>query len=213
MATPWTHAFFALAAGKTAFRRKVPLRFWILTAICAAIPDVDVSFRWFGASGEIWRHRGITHSLLAAVMIGLAAAFIARGWQGRTLGEQEDGVPVRRRATFLLSWLTFTLATASHLFLDMLSGSWGVALLAPFDASHYSFPWHPVWYMPEWAKQMFPSLFERGLRPMWLVRATVSEVVVVWVPMTLLMVVSRLIRFRKKAVIIPLDSRSVTPLR
>jgi inner membrane protein len=210
MATTWTHAFFALAGGKAAIHRKMPLRFWFLTAVCAAIPDLDVFWqRLVPDHSGIWVHRGVTHSLLAAVLIGLLAACVGRAW-GLTPGaaREETGAEALPGRTslphpargFLLLWLAFTLATASHAMLDMLSAGYrGVELLAPFSDQRFSFPWQPIWSFPQWLQQMFPSLQGRGMRGLWLLRASLSELIVVWIPMTALVVLSRLARRLRRA--------------
>jgi inner membrane protein len=209
MALTWTHAFFAVAAGKTVTSRKLPLRFWLLIAVCAGIPDIDVFWRGLVTDRSgIWVHRGIAHSLLAAVLFGLLAAVIywvckprISNLQGQSGGSnalatsQPPGQVPRRGRAFPLFWLVFTLATASHAFLDMLSSGYrGVMLLAPFDDYRYSFSWQPIWSMPHWVAQMFPNLMEHGGRGTWIFRATISEVVVVWVPMTVLLLFSRSVR-------------------
>jgi inner membrane protein len=208
MATPWTHAVFALAAGNSAIRRKVPLRFWLITATCAAISDIDVFWqRLLSDRSGIWAHRGVSHSLLAAVLFGLVAACVGRAW-GLAPGAGRDGLEsdsegrARRlhpTRAFLLLWLAFTLATASHAMLDMLSAGYrGVELLAPFSAQRYAFPWQPIWNIPPWAERMFPTLLSRGPRQAWVLRAALDEIVVVWIPMTALVVFSRLARLRKR---------------
>jgi inner membrane protein len=200
VATTWTHAFFALAAGKSAVRRKAPLRLWILTAVCATIPDIDVFWRGLVAGhGGMWSHRGITHSLLAAVLFGLLAALVGSQWRPVAKEGSAELHPPNPTRAFLVLWLAFALAAASHLVLDMLSSGYrGVALLAPFTDQRYSFPWQPIWNIPHWAEEMFPSLLARGARRTWLIRATLDELVVVWLPMAALVLVTRLARFRRK---------------
>ncbi|MFB3894271.1 MAG: metal-dependent hydrolase [Phycisphaerae bacterium] len=196
MATPLTHAFFALAGGKAAIHRKAPMQFWVLMAICAAVPDIDVLWRRLVANPMgIWAHRGIAHSLLAAAVFGLLAACVCRA--GKQPPNIPDAAPGRRRParTFLLLWLVFALATASHAMLDMLStGYRGVMLLAPFDDHRYAFGWQPIWSMPQWVGQTLRRLAPHGGRGSWLAMAFLSEIIVVWAPMTVLLIVSRLVR-------------------
>jgi inner membrane protein len=223
MATPLTHALFALAAGKAAIPHRVPARFWILTAICAAAPDVD--FLWqrfiFDRSGML-AHRGIAHSLPAALLCGLLTAFVYIWWRRRpSKAGQDDDVapsaaidarpahgPARDQVTlqnssmfnspmvaFLATWLALALATASHSMLDMLSTRCrGVMLLAPLDNQRFAFAWQPIWYMPEWIERLFTH--STGLSQPFtrLGLAVLSEITVVWLPMLALILISVAIR-------------------
>ena len=83
----------------------------------------------------------------------------------------------------------------------MCSGYRGVMLLAPFDSRRYAFPWQPVWNIPAWAAQMFPSLLGSGGHHSWVFRAALDEIVVVWAPMIILVVLSRRARKRKKELV------------
>jgi len=193
MATFWTHAFFAAAGSKVAIGRRMPVRFWLLMATCGAIPDIDVIWRRFvSETAGIWGHRGITHSLLAAGFFGVLAACVCRTW--KTKGVEPS--PVAERSPwvpFLVMWLAFALATASHFVLDMLcSGYRGVALLAPFDSARYSFGWQPVWSLPAWVASIVPdAILYSGS---WVVRVAACEVFTIWLPLAALLGVSWLIR-------------------
>jgi len=110
-------------------------RFWIAAALCAALPDIDAVGRPFGnldLESVFGGHRGITHSLAFAIMLGAVVS--------STLGR---GAPSRH--SFVRLWIALALATASHGVLDMLSiiGD-GVALWAPFSWTHYEFRWQPL---------------------------------------------------------------------
>jgi len=108
-------------------------------------------------------HRGLTHALLFAVALGLAAALLlGRGPRGAHGGDR------RRMCLFLV------LAAASHGLLDaMTSGGLGVAFLAPFDDGRWFLPFRPIRVSP-----ISPRLFltARGLRVLG------SEIVWVWLP-------------------------------
>src|SRR5215470_17914550 len=121
MPSAFSHAFVGAALG-TLFRRPAPpARFWLAGAVCAAIPDLDiVGPLWLGVPwGSMLGHRGITHSLSFAVVLGgvvTALLFRETAWRGR-----------RWRV-----WLYLAVATASHGVLDaMTTAMTGVAFFAP----------------------------------------------------------------------------------
>lgn len=161
MASAFTHAIAGLAIG-TAFRpRVVSPRFWGLSAVVAALPDVDGIGFWAGVPYEsLFGHRGFTHSLFFAAIIALAALLAFRD-------HAFDG----ERRTL---WTGFFLATASHGVLDaMTSGGGGIAFFAPFVNDRHFFPWRPILVSPMSVRRFFT---ERGLR------IIASEIVWVWLP-------------------------------
>src|SRR5215212_7759239 len=134
MASAFTHAFFAAAMGGAYARGRVPARFWTLAMLCAVVPDADVLAFGFGVPyGSMLGHRGLTHSLAFAVLLGVAV----------TLAFFRDAPNRKALAAF------FSLAAASHAALDMLTnGGLGVALFAPFSGERYFFPFRPVQVSP-----------------------------------------------------------------
>src|SRR4051812_33069337 len=162
MPSIFSHAVAALAIGKVSGDEKRSLRFRVLTAVCAMLPDADViSFALGAERGSIFSHRGLTHSLAFALLLALMVVSLA----------------FRERKAFTRRWwlltLYFFIVTASHGLLDMLTnGGSGVALFAPFDVTIYRFPWTPIEVSP--IGMRFFS--ERGLE------VFESEFVWVWVP-------------------------------
>ena len=125
--------------------------------------DLDVVGFHFGIQySDLLGHRGLSHSIVAAVVLGAALAWAA--------ARESKWTPVeRRKAT-----LAFVLAALSHGVLDGLTdGGLGVAFLAPFDATRYFLPWRPIPVAPIGLASFF-SL--RG----WEVLK--GELVVVWLP-------------------------------
>src|SRR5713226_760716 len=60
-------------------------RLWIVAALCSMLPDVDVIGFAFGIRyGDLWGHRGMTHSLLFAAVIGFAVALFVSE-RGKTI--------------------------------------------------------------------------------------------------------------------------------
>src|SRR5262245_6834033 len=135
MASIVTHALVGAALGQTANQglRKQP-RFWFTVILCSILPDFDVIGAKFGVLyGDLWGHRGMTHSLLFAAVVGSGLALLL---------EEEIGSRLR------LAGLLFVV-TASHGVLDALTnGGLGVAFFSPFDRSRYFFPWHPIQVSP-----------------------------------------------------------------
>ena len=71
-----THApiIVAIALGKTYTGASMPWRFWMLSAFCAVVPDVDVLGFAFGIHyGDMLGHRGLTHSLAFAFVLAVVA--------------------------------------------------------------------------------------------------------------------------------------------
>jgi len=151
----------------------MPVGFWWWTIACAMLPDIDVISFTFGIRyDDLFGHRGFTHSLLFAALLGVAAAranaSAAGGW------------------SFSL-WIWFTAVTASHGLLDALTdGGRGIAFLAPFTNHRYFFPWRPIEVSPIGVG--FFSM--RGLHVL------ASESVWIWVPSAIIAVSARVVRRR-----------------
>jgi len=176
MASAFTHAIAGLAIA-TAFRPRVSSpRFWVLSAVVAALPDIDGIGFWAGIPYEsLFGHRGFTHSLFFAAIVAFAAmlAFRARAFDGD-----------RKRL-----WTCFFLGTASHGFLDALTnGGGGVAFFAPFANERHFLPWRPILVSPMSVRRFFT---ERGLRIL------ATEIVWVWIPAAILATAMRTARRRK----------------
>lgn len=105
-------------------------RFWFWTAICSMLPDADVIGFAFGIRyGDLLGHRGLSHSLLFAAIVGVLV--------GRMLGGR------------MAACIYFAVVTASHGILDALtSGGLGIAFFSPFDTGRYFFPWRPILVSP-----------------------------------------------------------------
>jgi len=146
MASVFAHAIVGAALWPLFRDEGAPKNTWLVGAGLAALPDIDVlAFRFGVAYGDLFGHRGITHSLLAAVVIGtLAALAYARG-------------PSASRFRLRLA-AYFVVAMASHGILDaMTTGGLGVAFFAPFDNSRYFFPWRPIAVSPIGVRPFFTA--------------------------------------------------------
>ncbi len=73
MPSAFTHIFFAETLGKTSFiEQKMPLRFWVLTAVCSVLPDLDILGYYAGIKyGSLFGHRGFFHSLTFALLVAI----------------------------------------------------------------------------------------------------------------------------------------------
>ena len=167
MATVFTHALVAASlgqAGKADWRKD--WRFWYLAVLCSILPDIDIiGFRLGVRYGDLWGHRGMTHSLLFAAIIAVIMAL-------------RFGPVGRDRWKLML--LLFVI-TASHGVLDaMTNGGLGVAFFSPFDTQRYFFLWTPIQVSPIGAGGFFTA---RGMDVIW------SEIVWVWGPTVLIGIV------------------------
>jgi len=173
MPSIFSHAIFATFVGGALTRAKVPVRFWVLTACCAMLPDADVAGFAFGFSyGSLFGHRGITHSIAFALIVGVAIGVFAFRGSRAGLG-----------TTALITY--FTLVTLSHPLLDMMTdGGLGVALFAPFSDRRYFLPWRPIEVSPIGIR----FFSQRGLEVL------ESEMIWVWLPALVLLLAAWLYR-------------------
>jgi inner membrane protein len=105
----------------------MPLLFWVLAAFLPAAPDLD-AFSFY-AYGNIWGHRGWTHSLIFAVVLGAVTAALTFRYF---------------RVNFWLLAAFFVLITASHGLLDAFTfGGAGIPFFWPMTARRFG-PWGPV---------------------------------------------------------------------
>ena len=138
MASAFSHAFVALAIGYLRPWKVWPARFWTLSIVCSIIPDGDVVGFAIGIPYEhVLGHRGLTHSLAFAVIVGWLVVRVAF-----------SEIPSGSREWW---WLVihFSLVTVSHGLLDaMTDGGLGIAFFAPFDNGRYFLPWTPIKVSP-----------------------------------------------------------------
>lgn len=136
MASAISHAVAAVGIGAAFYRRKIPMRIWLVGMACSMFPDLDViGFRFGIPYGDFWGHRGFTHSLVfAALLAGAATLAIA---------------PSLTEINQFSLYVYLFLATASHGVLDaMTDGGLGVAFFSPFNNRRYFMPWRPIRVSP-----------------------------------------------------------------
>lgn len=121
-----SHPAIPLAIGVGLGSAIIPRRLLLAGVLCSVVPDLDVYAELYTASIG---HRGISHSILFAVLVGVSAALLARH-----LGAQ-------RPVAF---WFVF-LATVSHGVLDAFTnGGPGVAFFWPFRGESYFMPFRMI---------------------------------------------------------------------
>lgn len=174
MPTIFTHAAAAVALGNVYAPDRAPARFWLLSALCAALPDADALGFAFGVRyGDLLGHRGLSHSLAFAAALGFLVVL---------LFFRDERIRSRRSLSLVCY---FAVVTASHGLLDALTdGGLGVAFFAPFDDRRYFFPWRPIEVSPIGAG----FFSRRGLVVL------ASEFVWVWLPSLLLVAAARGVR-------------------
>jgi len=164
MASAFSHVAVALTVARfTARRRKLPLRFWVLSALCAVLPDADVIGFAFGIRyGDLLGHRGLSHALSFALLTGLVVVTLA-------FRDERPFSPV----WWVLVAHFFTV-TASHGVLDaMTDGGLGVAFLSPLDPTRYFFPFRPITVSPIGVGSFFSE---------WGLRVVINEVLWIGAP-------------------------------
>jgi inner membrane protein len=175
MASAFSHAIASVAIGKISLLRKTDMKFWLLGAFCAVVPDADaIGYNMGVPYGSVWGHRGITHSLFFAALLAFAIThFFYRSEK-----------PYSKRWWGLLGF--FFMATASHPVLDaMTTGGLGVAFFAPFNNERYFFPFRPIRVSPISISRFFT---DRGIEVL------KSEFIWVWIPSFILMGIAALVK-------------------
>ncbi len=184
MATALTHGFVAAAFGKAAFPERMPARFWILAVVCSLLPDLDVIGFHIGVRyGDTFGHRGFSHSLLFALLAALLIVLAAF---------REDRLFSKRWWGLVLCFFSIG---ASHGVLDaMTNGGYGVAFFSPFDRTRYFLPWQPLHVSPIGVKGF---LSQRGIS------IIVSELLYIWLPLTVIVVGLRYVRATRSSAAYP----------
>ena len=180
MPSVFSHAVATIGISACFYRPGVPKQVWVAGLFCFVTPDLDVvGFRFGIHYGDLWGHRGFTHSLTFAAL--LAGATLISAFP--------QGVPNLNRVAL---WVYLFLATASHGFLDaMTDGGLGVAFFAPFNNARYFFPWTPIHISPIGISRFSSS---RGLGVLR------SELLWVWLPAAVLTAVAAgFLRFTARA--------------
>src|SRR3990167_7639705 len=134
MATALTHSFVGAAIVYLAPEKYHSTKNYLAASVIAACADLDViSFRLGIPYNSFFGHRGFTHSILVAIILGLLAALVCR-----------DRNASRDQSYWGLAFL-FTMCALSHSILDAFTnGGLGVAFFSPFNNHRYFFPVTPI---------------------------------------------------------------------
>ncbi|MFO0607945.1 MAG: metal-dependent hydrolase [Polyangiales bacterium] len=128
------HIAVGMAAGRFYVGPAAPWRervdAMVRLSVLSLLPDLDAVGFLFGVPyGAPFGHRGASHALATALLLGAFAAAVVACVGGRW-----------RRALVVAS-----VVAASHGLLDSLTdGGHGIALLWPFDARRIFAPWRPI---------------------------------------------------------------------
>ncbi|GGP24768.1 metal-dependent hydrolase [Silvimonas amylolytica] len=174
MTTVVTHAIVAATLVRFLPRPWRSPALYVLAMLGSMAPDLDTIGLKFGiAYDSPYGHRGATHSLLfAAVLGGVMAWWLAR----------KQGALARH-------WMILTACVFTHPVMDALTnGGRGVAFLWPLSDDRFFFPLHPILVSPIGAR----FFSERG------VMTLESELVWVWAPCIVVWLVLALWSARKR---------------
>ena len=158
MCTIYTHAAAGLGIARLYTARPMSWPYWALAALLPIIPDLDVFST--AAYGSTLGHRGITHSLLFALVLGIVAA----------------SMTCRRLQT---SWWSlaflFFVVVASHGLLDAITrGGETIQFFWPLQARYGN--WGPI-PVSDISVELPDPRYSRAVR---------SELLWVWLPIILL---------------------------
>lgn len=178
MASAFGHAFTAIAIRSGYSKTINDWTFLLLGIICSILPDADVlSFKFGIAYEAFWGHRGFTHSIVFAFLLGF---FVTVVFYSKLISSKKG----------LYYILFFSLCTLSHGMLDaMTSGGLGVAFFSPFNSTRYFFPWRPIKVSPIGASHFFSE---------WGIKVLKSEAIWIGIPCTVYMIAMTLIHKLKK---------------
>ncbi|UCC70985.1 MAG: metal-dependent hydrolase [Gemmatimonadota bacterium] len=125
---PVTHTLVGATLAQTGFKRRTALGAATLV-VGAVLPDIDVLAYFWGSETAVWFRRGLTHGVLALIVLPCALAGLVLLWdrlvRRRLKAEAEPAVG---RQVLMLA----VMALATHPLLDFLN-SYGTRWLAPFS--------------------------------------------------------------------------------
>lgn len=121
-------------------QRQLGLRVVAVGAAAGAMPDIDVLFSITGDFvDQLVTHRGITHSIFFAPVVGPMLGWCVWKLEGRS----RPGDPSQHGARLSRWMLAITLALLSHPLLDLLT-PYGTQLLQPFSDARFAINAMPI---------------------------------------------------------------------
>lgn len=159
MASAFSHIAIPAVLYGTFKNANMNAKLLLLGAICSILPDVDVIGFHLGIPYQSpWGHRGFTHSITFAAVLGLLLTPLSR---------YLNSTP---RVVFSFCFVS----CLSHGVLDaMTNGGLGIAFFWPLSNNRYFFPFRPIQVSPIGITSFFSE---------WGFRVLVSETVWILVP-------------------------------
>ena len=159
MPTVFSHIAAPLALRLGLGKQTVSSRLLTAGLLASVLPDLDVlAFRLGIPYADSFGHRGASHSLALAVLMGLYASLAAR----------------HLHSTRGLAFVFVAISAASHGVLDMLTnGGHGVALWWPASSERFFLPWQVIEASPLSIRRVFGP---KGAEVL------LSELLWVWLP-------------------------------
>ena len=179
MASIISHAAAGAALSIAFAPDRTPTRFWLVVTAVAVLPDADSLLYYFRISYyHTIGHRGFFHSPFLGLIVSFLLMILFFREEAFSSGRW-----FRYFSIFFLVWM-------SHGLLDALTnGGSGVAFLFPFSSDRFFLPWTPIQVSPMRIRSFFGP---RG----WSVLK--SEFVWIWLPGIALVLLSGVVRLRKK---------------
>ncbi len=137
---PVTHFLTGACLGRSGFNRKTAYATLAMT-LAAEAPDLDMLWGFRGPVSVFQHHRGITHTIWAAPVVGLVTTGFV--WLVHRLRKKDPAIPPR----WGLIWLFAMIAQLSHLLLDY-TNNYGLRPFFPFDPHWYA--WSIVFIFDPW---------------------------------------------------------------
>lgn len=134
MATIFTHPFVPLSFYIGLGKKVISNRLLLWAIVVTILPDIDVLAFNYGIPYEsAFGHRGVTHSIVFALLIGFFGAVFFKYLQ----------------STKLVAFIVLGISTLSHGLLDaMTNGGLGIAFFWPISNERFFLPWRPLEVSP-----------------------------------------------------------------
>lgn len=141
---PVSQAGLGAVVAQAVGHRRLGYRAAVVGAVAGALPDVDVLFSVGGDFvDQLITHRGITHSLFFAPVLGPLLGWLVWRWE-RSRGARSGAGPAPPEPERCRLWmLVVTLALLSHPLLDLLT-PYGTQLLLPFSNMRFAINAMPI---------------------------------------------------------------------
>ncbi len=182
MASIFGHVAASTALGYAFFPKQVRPLTLVAAGFCAFAPDLDVlSFKFGIPYASEWGHRGFTHSIVFALLVGGMIGWIGtKGYRNWNSSDEEASTNCKK----ITLW--FALSMLSHPLLDMMTnGGRGCALWWPFSLERIFFPWRPIQVSPLTALDFFSP---------WGLEVLASEVLWIGFPCVAIVWLSKLVK-------------------